>query len=67
MGICRQLKYEIEDCPAVCILLGRRDSRWLAPWGRAAAPVERPGDPPAAAERSAQLRRDRARGVPVLR
>ena len=67
MGICRQLKYEIEDCPAVCILLGRRDDRWLATWALADATLERPVDPTAAAETVAQLLRDRARGVPVLR
>ena len=67
MGICRQLKYEIEDCPAVCILLGRRDDRWLATWALADATIERPLDPIAAAETVAQLLRDRARGVPVLR
>jgi DNA-binding response OmpR family regulator len=67
MGICRQLKYEIEDCPAVCILLGRRDDRWLATWALADATIDRPLDPIAAAETVAQLLRDHARGVPVLR
>ena len=67
MGICRQLKYEIEDCPAVCILLGRRDDRWLATWALTDATLERPVDPIAAAETVAQLLRDRALGVPVLR
>ena len=67
MGICRQLKYEIEDCPAVCVLLGRRDDRWLATWSLADATIARPLDPVTAAETVAQLLRDRARGVPVLR
>ena len=67
MGICRQLKYEIEDCPAVCILLGRRDDRWLATWALADATIERPLDPVADAEKVDQLLGDRARGVPVLR
>ena len=67
MGICRQMKYEIEDCPAVCILLGRRDDRWLATWALADATIDRPLDPVAAAETVAQLLRDHARGVPVLR
>jgi DNA-binding response OmpR family regulator len=67
MGICRQLKYEIEDCPAVCVLLGRRDDRWLATWSLADATIARPLDPVAAAETVAQLLRDHARGVPVLR
>ena len=67
MGICRQVKYEIEDCPAVCILLGRRDDRWLATWALADATIDRPLDPVTAAETVAQLLRDHARGVPVLR
>jgi DNA-binding response OmpR family regulator len=67
MGISRQLKYEIEDCPAVCVLLGRRDDRWLATWSLADATIDRPVDPVAAAAAVAQLLRDRARGVPVIR
>jgi DNA-binding response OmpR family regulator len=67
MGISRQLKYEIDDCPAVCVLLGRRDDRWLATWSLADSVIDRPIDPVAAAEAVAQLLRDRARGVPVIR
>ena len=67
MGISRQLKNEIDDCPALCILLGRRDDRWLATWALADATIDRPLDPVAAAETVAQLLRDHARGVPVLR
>jgi DNA-binding response OmpR family regulator len=67
MGISRQLKYEIEDCPAVCVLLGRRDDRWLATWSLADATIARPLDPVTAAETVAEMLRDRARGVPVIR
>jgi DNA-binding response OmpR family regulator len=67
MGISRQLKYEIDDCPALCVLLGRRDDRWLATWSLADAVIDRPIDPVTAAETVAQLLRDRARGVPVIR
>lgn len=67
MGISRQLKYEIDDCPAICVLLGRRDDRWLATWALADATIARPVDPVTAAETVAQLLRDRARGVPVIR
>jgi DNA-binding response OmpR family regulator len=67
MGISRQLKYEIEDCPALCVLLGRRDDRWLATWALADATIPRPIDPVTAAETVAQLLRDHARGVPVIR
>ena len=67
MGISRQLKYEIDDCPALCVLLGRRDDRWLATWALADATLTRPVDPVTAAETVARLLRDRARGVPVIR
>lgn len=67
MGISRQLKNEIDDCPALCVLLGRRDDRWLALWSLADATLTRPLDPVTAAETVAQLLRDRARGVPVVR
>ena len=67
MGICRQLKNEIDDCPAVCVLLGRRDDRWLATWALADATIASPLDPVVAAETVAQLLRDRARGLPVVR
>ncbi len=68
MGISRQLKFEIDDCPALCVLLARRDDRWLATWSLADATlVAAPLDPVTAAETVAQLLRDRARGVPVVR
>ena len=67
MGISRQLKNEIDDCPALCVLLGRRDDRWLATWSLADATLDRPLDPVTAAETVAQLLRDRARGLPVVR
>jgi len=67
MGISRQLKYEIDDCPALCVLLARRDDRWLATWSLADATLVTPLDPVTAAETVAQLLRDRARGVPVVR
>jgi DNA-binding response OmpR family regulator len=67
MGISRQLKNEIDDCPAVCILLGRRDDRWLATWSLADATLTHPLDPVTGAEAVAGLLRDRARGLPVIR
>jgi DNA-binding NarL/FixJ family response regulator len=68
MGLSRQLKYEVDDCPALCVLLARRDDRWLATWSLADATLlVRPLDPVLAAETVAQLLRDRARGVPVIR
>jgi DNA-binding response OmpR family regulator len=35
LGLCRQLKDELDDAPPVLVLLGRRDDAWLATWSRA--------------------------------
>jgi DNA-binding response OmpR family regulator len=67
MGISRQLKYEITDCPMICVLLGRPDDRWLATWSLADATLTHPIDPITAAEVVAGLLRGRASGVPVAR
>lgn len=45
MGICRQLKDEIYNCPPVIVLVARVDDRWLATWSRADAVVAHPIDP----------------------
>ena len=39
MGICRQLKDEIFQCPPVLVLTGRPQDAWLATWSRADAVV----------------------------
>lgn len=45
MGIAKQLKDEVDDCPPVVVLTGRRDDAWLAKWSRAEAAVRLPVDP----------------------
>ncbi|MDO8148847.1 hypothetical protein Q6350_10425 [Isoptericola sp. b515] len=45
MGLCRQLKNEVYDCPPVVVLTGRPDDAWLASWSLADAVVPRPLDP----------------------
>lgn len=45
MGIAKQLKDEIENCPPVLVLTGRADDAWLASWSRAEAAVPHPIDP----------------------
>ena len=45
MGIAKQLKDEIDDCPPIVVLTGRRDDAWLAKWSRAEAAVPLPIDP----------------------
>ena len=45
MGVSRQLKDEIYNCPPILVLVGRLDDRWLASWSRADAVVAHPIDP----------------------
>jgi DNA-binding response OmpR family regulator len=59
MGICRQLKDEIYNCPPVLVLIGRPQDGWLATWSRADAVVSHPLDPIAVADAVASLLRRR--------
>lgn len=45
MGVCRQLKDEIFNCPPMALVTGRADDAWLATWSRADAVMPRPLDP----------------------
>jgi len=44
MGLARQLKNEIYECPPVLVLTGRPEDAWLASWSLADAVVPRPLD-----------------------
>jgi len=58
MGVCRQIKDEIFDCPPVLLLIGRPQDAWLASWSRAEAAVSHPVDPVALAGALAGLLRE---------
>ncbi|WP_454789144.1 Rv3143 family two-component system response regulator [Mycolicibacterium lutetiense] len=45
MGVAKQLKDEITDCPPILVLTGRPDDAWLASWSQAEAAVPHPIDP----------------------
>jgi DNA-binding response OmpR family regulator len=60
MGVCRQAKDEIYNCPPVLLVVGRPDDGWLATWSRADAVVSHPIDPLALANALATLMRARA-------
>ena len=57
MGIAKQLKDEIDDCPPILVLTGRADDAWLANWSRAEAAVPHPIDPIRLGEAVASLLR----------
>jgi DNA-binding NarL/FixJ family response regulator len=45
LGIAKQLKDELRDCPPIVVLTGRPQDAWLATWSRAEAAVSHPIDP----------------------
>jgi CheY-like chemotaxis protein len=45
MGLARQLKDEIYQCPPLLVVTGRAQDGWLATWARADAVVSHPVDP----------------------
>ena len=44
MGVCRQLKDEVFNCPPVLLITARTSDNWLATWSRAEATVMHPID-----------------------
>ena len=50
MGIAKQMKDEIFNCPPILVLTGRPQDAWLATWSRAEAAVPHPIDPVQLAE-----------------
>nr|WP_211177487.1 hypothetical protein [Pseudonocardia acidicola] len=67
MGLSRQLKNEIDDCPPVIVTVRRRDDRWLATWSQADAVLVHPLDPLTAAETVADVLRRVRSGELVTR
>ncbi len=65
MGLSRQLKNEISDCPPIVVTVRRKDDRWLATWSQADAVLVHPLDPLTAAETVAEVMR--ARQLPVVK
>ena len=45
LGVARQLKDEVFNCPPVMVITGRKEDAWLAAWSRAEANVLHPVDP----------------------
>jgi DNA-binding response OmpR family regulator len=63
MGIAKQLKDEIYECPPVLVLVGRPQDAWLATWSRADAAVPHPIDPIQLAEAVTGLLRSSSRSA----
>ena len=55
MGIARQLKDEVFNCPPILVLIGRPQDAWLATWSRADSVVPHPLEPLAVARAASAL------------
>ena len=66
LGIARQLKDEIDDCPPTCVVIARAADRWLAAYARVDATLTHPLDPMTTGQTIAGMLRNRAAGVPSL-
>jgi DNA-binding response OmpR family regulator len=62
LGLARQLKNEIFECPPIIVLTGRPQDSWLAAWSQADLAVPHPLDPIALTSAIATLARS---GVPT--
>lgn len=67
MGLARQFKYEIDDCPPIVVVVARKQDGWLAAWSLADAVISFPLDPIVAAEVVAAQLHARSHGIPVVR
>jgi hypothetical protein len=67
MGLARQFKYELDECPPIVVLIARRQDGWLASWSLADAVINTPIDPVESASVVADQLRSRAGGIPVVR
>jgi len=63
IGLARQLKDEVDDCPPILVLVARVADAWLATWSRADAICPMPVDPVALPEQVAALLRARLAAV----
>ena len=59
MGVARQLKDEVYNCPPVLLITGRVEDGWLASWSRAEDALSHPIDPFVVAHKAGQLLRSR--------
>lgn len=67
MGLAKQLKDELKDCPPTLLLVARKDDSWLAEWSLADAVLVHPADPAALTAAAAEQLRHREARLPVRR
>ena len=67
LGLAKQMKDELRDCPPVLVLIARRADAWLATWSQADGVVTHPIDAPELVAVATGLLRQREAGEPVRR
>jgi CheY-like chemotaxis protein len=67
MGLSKQLKDEVRDCPPTLLLIARRDDAWLANWSLADAVVAHPIDAPLLIDAVVEQLHARESALPVRR
>ena len=67
MGLAKQMKDELRDCPPTLVLVGRKADSWLATWSQADGVVAHPLDPVELTSVATDLLRRRGAGLPVRR
>ena len=67
MGLAKQMKDELRDCPPTLLLVARKVDAWLATWSQADGVVAHPLDPVEITGVVAGLLRGREAGAPVRR
>ncbi len=67
LGIARQLKDEVADCPPTVVVIARAADRWLAAYAKVDATLTHPLDPMTTGQTVAAMLRARAAGAPTVR
>jgi len=67
MGLAKQMKDEVRDCPPTLVLIARRDDAWLANWSLADAVVAHPIDPAVLTSAVVEQLHSRESALPVRR
>lgn len=67
MGLAKQMKDELRDCPHTLVLIARRVDTWLATWALSDAVVPQPIDPAELTAAVVALLRARESALPVRR
>ena len=67
LGLAKQLKDELTDCPRTLVLVARKDDTWLATWSLADAFLWYPIDAPQMASTVSEQLRAREARLPVRR